>query len=82
MRRHPVSRLGCPTCTAYVFDVPHDPLEEGLMTVRFKRFSGSLTKIDELCEEASAFASAIPPDRLIGITQSSDGVTVWYRAAE
>lgn len=51
------------------------------MEVQFKRFSGAITRIDELCVQAAEFASTVGMDRLIGITQSTDGVTVWYWAA-
>jgi hypothetical protein len=51
------------------------------MAVQFKRFAGAMTRIDDLCAQAAEFASTVGMDRLIGITQSLDGVTVWYWAA-
>jgi hypothetical protein len=51
------------------------------MTVQFKRFAGAMTRVDDLCTQAAEFASTVGMDRLIGITQSSEGVTVWYWAA-
>lgn len=56
------------------------------MQVRFKFFRGSFTKWETLFEEAAAFASKLPPERLITISHSDAGgdgvVTIWYWDAE
>jgi hypothetical protein len=56
------------------------------MRVRFKVFRSSFTTWKDLFREAADFASRLPPERLISISQSadrSDGVvTVWYWASD
>lgn len=52
------------------------------MTVKFKRFFRVVARVDELLEEAAAFASSISPERLINISEGANGVVVWYWAGE
>jgi hypothetical protein len=50
--------------------------------VHFEVFKGSFKSWQRLFQEAAAFAETIDPERLIGISHSSDHsegvVTVWY----
>ncbi len=52
------------------------------MQVTFKIFRSTLKSWEKLCQDASAFASALPEGRVISISHSgdhSDGVVVlWY----
>lgn len=48
------------------------------MTVKFKRFFRTFAPVEELLEEAARFASSLPPDRLISISEGANGVVVWY----
>lgn len=52
------------------------------MKVHHQMFQSSFKFWDEICSEAAEFASTIPPDQLITITQSCDHskgvVVVWY----
>jgi hypothetical protein len=52
------------------------------MRVRYQVFRGIFTTWQTLFEQAAAFASRLPPDRLISISHSEDKddgvVTVWY----
>lgn len=52
------------------------------MTVKFKRFFRASERVDELLEEAARFASTIPTERLINISEGANGVVVWYWADE
>ena len=51
--------------------------------IQFKIFRGALASWNHLFKEAAEFASSIPPDKLISISNSADNfdgvVTVWYR---
>jgi hypothetical protein len=55
------------------------------MPVRCKIFRSALSSWETLFEEAAAFASQLPPERLISISHSEDDnegvVAVWYRVA-
>jgi hypothetical protein len=50
--------------------------------VKFKVFRGVFSSWDQLFEDASEFASALGPERLISISHSADHhdgvVVVWY----
>jgi hypothetical protein len=56
------------------------------MRVRFEHFRSEYKSWDALFEDAAAFASRLPPERLISISHSHGGtelagtgvVTVWY----
>jgi hypothetical protein len=52
------------------------------MRVQCRSFKSIVKSWEDLCGEASAFASTIPRDRLINITVAADGgkgiVFVWY----
>lgn len=52
------------------------------MRVCFEVFRSSFSTWNTLFEKAAAFASEIPPDRLISISHSQESslgvVTVWY----
>jgi hypothetical protein len=52
------------------------------MRVRYRLFRSYTKPWNELCEEASSFASGIPKERLINISVSADGgqgvICVWY----
>jgi hypothetical protein len=60
-----------------------EPHEGALtMIVKHRLFKSTLKSWDTLCEEAAAFASTIPRDKLITIAHSEDHntgvVIVWY----
>lgn len=52
------------------------------MQVKFKFFKAVLKSWDAMHQDASDFASAVGPERLISISHSSDHgegvITVWY----
>lgn len=52
------------------------------MKVKFMIFRGTWASWQTLFEQAAAFASKLPPERLISISHSEDKndgvVTVWY----
>ncbi|MBC7815683.1 MAG: hypothetical protein IAG10_02160 [Planctomycetaceae bacterium] len=56
------------------------------MHVRFKMFRGTFCTWTALFEDAAAFASRLPSEQLISISQSGDNndgvVTVWYWSSE
>jgi len=57
-------------------------LEVISMKVKFRVFRGTWASWNELFQKAAAFASTLPPERLISISHSEDKddgvVTVWY----
>jgi len=53
-------------------------------TMRYEMFRGTLTSWEDLFQRAADFATSLGPERVAGISHSSDSgdgvVTVWYWA--
>lgn len=53
-------------------------------TMRYEMFRGTLTSWEDLFQRAAEFATSLGPERVAGISHSSDSgdgvVTVWYWA--